>query len=46
MIAHDHNHTQAGGNVKNHGFNPYQNNEGTVLGKSIFILLDLLTKNL
>ena len=34
MIAHSHNHTQVAGNIKHQGFNPYQNNEGTVLGKS------------
>lgn len=33
MIAHSHNHTTAGQPIKHEGFNPYQNNEGTVLGK-------------
>jgi len=33
MIEHSHNHSAAGP-TKHHGFNPYQNNEGTVIGKS------------
>ncbi len=33
MIEHAHNHTKAAGPIGHQGFNPYQNNEGTVLGK-------------
>ena len=31
MIEHSHNHLS--GNMQHRGFNPYQNNEGTVIGK-------------
>jgi hypothetical protein len=33
MIEHAHNKTSAKGPIQHNGFNPYQNNEGTVLGK-------------
>lgn len=36
MIAHSHNHTTQAGNYIQHQFNPYVNNEGTVLGKQIW----------
>ena len=32
MIEQSHNHLAAG-NPKQHAFNPYQNNQGTVIGK-------------
>ena len=35
MIEHSHNHTAA--NKEHAGFNPYQNNEGTVVGKLLFL---------
>ena len=33
LIEHSHNHLAS--NKEHRGFNPYQNNEGTVVGKSI-----------
>lgn len=32
MIEHSHNHIKAAGDKQHAGFNPYQNNEGTVIG--------------
>jgi hypothetical protein len=46
MIEHSHNHTSApnalSGNQQRQGFNPYTNNMGTTLGKSISPLLSRL----
>jgi hypothetical protein len=33
MIEQSHNYLNAAGEKKHAGFNPYQNNEGTVIGK-------------
>jgi hypothetical protein len=46
MIEQPHHHTNKAASDKQHaGFNPYQNNEGTVLGKlEIFITTFDLTK--
>jgi hypothetical protein len=37
MIEHVHNHTQAAG-TQQRAFNPYVNNNGTTLGKSMLLL--------
>ncbi len=36
MIEQPHNHL--GSNKEHRGFNPYQNNEGTVVGKSYYLI--------
>lgn len=43
MIEHAHNHTKAAGPIGHQGFNPYQNNEGTVLGKWLATVLFYLS---
>ena len=40
MIEHSHNHL--GSNKEHAGFNPYQNNEGTVVGKSLALQKHIL----